>query len=521
MASFQDILSALFPNDSDKDLNYKLQSLDQSPDVKEALKGLMPEGPTPDKQSEDQSTPPKTSTSDTSGDLTVDPSVADFKLPSANSTQSSFDVNTSAAPVTMGGATPAMPTGNLTQPNTSLPAPTPVATPPMPEGSVTPTPIAPAAKAPGAPGTEAAPAPKAGEAPLAQNLSDNDERQKMLAAEAQKRKLGVIPLLIGGAGDAISQAATAFGGQAGTPVLDKIAEMESKNIEGDKAQFEENLKNDPTSDVSKSYQKVLGMMMGKPPTDPDIQKMSANTIASQLPEVEKFMAKELGLKQIQANKELSMAMQKGNERDRMWNQAVQTINQIRGDKPLVDSEVMRNGAISAYQAIDNIQKQGRAPNQFEYVDLLGQLWKARTGATLTNEELKAMDPKTLQSQLGPIATYFTGDPKAITTPAATAALKQFVIQSGKTADQIHDNYMQTRGIGAAATRMKDLYPEDADRLTKMARGQSFAEATGVNYNNPAQTNNSAVPTITSQQDYDRLPSGASYQDANGKVYRKK
>ncbi|SRR5258706_1708522 len=511
MSSILDTLYNIFkganPDKSDEEINTQVKSYAQDPNIHEALKDFLPA--TPDTQTEEQPTPPKTTTSD---NLSVSPDVMSSKLPPANAAQSSFDVKESTSPVTMNGVMPSMPTGNVAQPNPDLP----VSMPPNP-------PIAPipeAAKITN-PKEESIPIPHAGEAPLAQNLSDNDERQKMLAEEAKKRKLGAIPLLIGGAGDAISTAATAFGAQAGTPVLDKIADMEAKNIKGDKEQFEENLKNDPTSDVSRSYQKIISMMMGKPATDPDIQKMSAKTIAAQLPEVEKFMAKELGLKQIQANKELSLSMQKGNERDRMWNQAVQTINQIRGDKPLVDSEVMRNGAISAYQAIDHIQKQGRSPNQYEYVDLLGQLWKARTGATLTNEELKHMDAKTIQSQLGPIGTYFTGDPKAITTPGATNAIKDFVIQSGKTADQIHDNYMQTRGVGAAATRMKDLYPDDADRLSKMARGMSFSDATGLSYKNPAKTNPSSVPTIINQQDYTKLPPGASYQDASGKVYRKK
>src|SRR5260221_166251 len=306
----------------------------------------------------------------------------------------------------MNGALPPIPAGNAAQPNVNLSSQTA-------EMATTPPAGAPAAPATSTSKTSeaATSTPHVGEAPLAQNLSDNEERQKMLADEAKKRKLGVLPLLVGGAGDAISTAATAFGAQAGTPVLDQIVKMESENIKQDKAQFETNLKNDPTSDVSRSYQKVVSMMMGKPATDPDIQKMSANTIAAQLPEVEKFMAKELGLKQIQANKELSMSMSRGNERDRMWSQAVQTINQIR------------------------------------------------------------------------------------------------------------DNYMQTRGVGAAATRMKELYPDDADRLSKMARGMSFQDATGISYKNPAQTNQSAVPTITSEQDYNRLPSGASYQDASGKVYR--
>lgn len=479
MSSILDTLRSIFPKEDDS----KLQSYAQDPAIHEALKGLLPSSP--DAQTEEQSTPPKTTTAD---NLTVNPNIASFNLPTANSTQSNFDVKESSSPVTMNGAIPSMPTGNATPLNSALP------TSPTEDNTIPPisAPSTGTSKPSVAPTASATPSLNPGEAPLAQNLSDNDERQKMLAEEEKKRKLGILPILAGGTGDAISTAGTAFGAQAGTPVLDKIVDMESKNIAGDKTQFEENLKNDPSSDVSHSYQKVIGMMMGKPPTDPDIQKMSAATIAAQLPEVEKFMAKELGIKQIQANKELSQSMQQGNERDRMWNQAVQSINSVRGDKSIVQSETMRDGAISAYQAIDKIQKEGRAPNQFEYIDLLGQLWKARTGGTLTNEELKHMDPKTLQSQLGPIATYFTGDPKAITTPQATEALKSFVVKSGQTADYLHDNYMQSRGVNAAASRMQQLYPEDADRLSKMARGASFSDtvkAAGTQSNQPMTATN--------------------------------
>lgn len=466
MSSILNTLYSIFknanPDKSDDEINTQIKSYAQDPAIGDALKDLLPS----DSNSSDSD---KDNSDDADkGTLTVNPDIANLNIPPANSIPSSFDDKESSSPVTMNGAMPAAPTGNI-----------PTTTPPPAAPSSSPTPVATASQSPTvskSPAPAQTPTLNPVEAPLAQNLSDNDERQKMLAAEALKRKEGIAPILLGGAGDAISTAATAFGAQAGTPVLDKIVDMESKNIKEDKDQFEENLKNDPSSDVSHSYQKVLGMMMGKPPTDPDILKMSANTIATQLPEVEKFMAKELGLKQIQANKELSMSMQQGNERDRMWNQGVQSVNSVRGDKSIVQTEAMRDGAISAYQAIDKIQKEGRAPNQFEYVDLLGQLWKARTGGTLTNEELKHMDPKTLQSQLGPIATYLTGDPKAITTPQATQALKNFVVTSGKTADYLHDNYMQTRGVNAAASRMKSLYPEDADRLAKMARGVSFSDA---------------------------------------------
>lgn len=502
MASVIDTLRQIFstanPNQSPEDLDYKVKSYAQDPAVTDALKDLMP--PTPDTQSETSSTPPKTGTSD---NLTANPDVASFKIPSANSVQSSFDVNTTPSSVTMNGAMPSMPTGGTTQPNAALPSatPQPITASTPTEASPTTMSVSSTATRPNTPAETIAPSKD--ESLLASNLSDNDKRQLMLQQESLKRKEGILPILAGGAGDALSTAATAFGTKEGTPVLDKIVGMESKDITQDKQQFEDNLKNDPTSDVSHSYQKVLAMMMGKAPTDPDIIKMSATTIASQLPEVEKFMAKELGLKQIQAQKELSMSMQQGNERDRMWNQAVQTINSVRGDKPLVDSETARNGAISAYNLINQIQSEGRAPNQTEYYDLLGQIWKARNSSAVTNEELQHMDPQTYQSKLGPFATFFTGDPKAIATPAVTTALKNLVIQSGITADQIHDSYMQNRGVNAAATRMQQLYPEDAARLSKMARGLSFADAVKASNANPTMTQ---VMTATNKSTGARIKS---------------
>lgn len=372
----------------------------------------------------------------------------------------------------------------------ATPAPTPTAPTPTPDDS-TPASPAPAAPSKGAPAAK----PDALKSLLQEQTNPNNDDAAIAAAAKKKREMGILPVAAAGIGDAISSAASAFGAQGVTGNQDKVEAGINNSIDKDKALFEEKQRKDPTSDVSRHYQKVLSLMLGDHAKDMNVSSMSAENIASTLPEVEKYMQKELGLKQIQATKELSMENQRNNERDRLWNQATQSLNSVRGDKSLVQAETMRDGAISALQAINHIQSEGRAPNKFEYVDLLGQLWKARTGASLTNEELKNMDAKTMQATLGPVATYFSGDPKAATSPQATNALKNFVIQSGKTADQLHDQYMQTRGINAAGSRLKEEFPEDYDRLTKMSRGMSFADALNQS-NTPAKENSTNKPPLT-------------------------
>lgn len=470
MTDLKTILNALyrgaFPQANDEDINQKVQlHLDQPDSTNDLTSKLLSEPQAQEKNEQIEASPEEPKS---------DPFA--LNVPSANTVPSSFDVSSGMQPTTqkMEGQV-----GNVTPP----PTPTSV-NPEIPalENKMIP-PLSPEAS-PSAASTPSKETPEpstSGKNPLdvltqGKGNADYEASQKFQDEERKKHMLGIIPTAMAGVGDAISNAASAFGAKGKTGATEAVLATLEHGEKLRKEQFDKKLLTDPNSDISQHYREILGMMMGKKADDPQITNLSADQIKQTMPEVEKFMAKELQLKAIAAQKQLSMSQQSGNERDRLWTQAIQSLNQLRGDKPLTDSETMRNGAISAYQAIDNIQKEGRAPNQFEYIDLLGQLWKARTGAVLSNEELKKMDVKTIQSKLGPIATYLTGDPKAVISPEGTQAIKNFAIQSGFTADQLHENYMQTRGLNAAASRM---VPEDKERLSKMSRGLSFEEATGL------------------------------------------
>jgi hypothetical protein len=402
-----------------------------------------------------------------------------FNLPSANTVPSSFDVSSGnqAAPMTMNGQV-----DNVTPPpspksvNPEIPALEGNPLPPQDQDSASASPVAPGTtKTPAAtPSTDNEKNPL--DVLVNRSNADFDARQQFNADEAHRRKMSMIPLGLAGVGDAISNAASAFGAKGKTGETEYV-QSELDHLEKQRRDmFDQKLTTDPNSQISQNYRDTLALMMGTKATDPKIVNLSASQISQTLPEVEKFMQHKLQMQMVQAQKEYSRGMQQDSVRERQWNHAIQTLTTLRGDKPLTDSETMRNGAISAVKAIDNIKAEGRAPNQFEYIDLLGQLWKARTGSALTNEELKGMDAKTMQSKLGPLATYFTGDPKAITTPAAMQAIRNFATQSGLTADQLHEGYMESRGVNAAAANM---HPEDKERLRKMSRGLSFSEATGI------------------------------------------
>jgi len=131
---------------------------------------------------------------------------------------------------------------------------------------------------------------------------DNEARNEMLESEKSRHKWGAIPVALGGIGDAIGYGAAAYGGRGGSGTAEKIQANLEKGETGRKAQFEENLKNDPSSQISKHYQDVLTMIMGKKADDIKIRNLSASQISTTLPEIEKFMAQQLAREQVAATR---------------------------------------------------------------------------------------------------------------------------------------------------------------------------------------------------------------------------
>lgn len=302
----------------------------------------------------------------------------------------------------------------------------------------------------------------------------SDAEAELAAREKRKHDIGLIPVAGAGIGDAISSAASAFGARGNTGTQEKVKEDIDNSIVKDKAAFEEKQKKDPNSDISKHYQKVLGLMLGDKAKAFNVSSMSAENIASTLPEVEKYMQKELGMAQVRSNKELATSMKDRDEQDKLYQQSLQNLNSVRGDSQLQKIEAQRDAATAAFNRLAELKARGEEPNPVDYTDILGQIYKARTGAAPTQEIMKAINQSTASGKLNHAYTFVTGRQAPATTADIAHSLQSMAFSMGQQADKLHDGYMRTRTGDAISPR---LNADDRERLGKLARGMSFAEAT--------------------------------------------
>jgi hypothetical protein len=164
------------------------------------------------------------------------------------------------------------------------------------------------------------------------------------------------------------------------------------------------------------------------------------------------------------------------EQDGYYRDAVRGLQSIRGDQQVKDIEGQRNAAISAFNRLKQIQLEGKAPNPVDYADIVGQVYKARTGQAPTDTILKKALQETAAGKWGEALTYLTGTQQPGTTKDIAASLMNMVAHMGLQADDLHQGVMQTHGSMIFNPNMS---AESVARLTKVARGKTFAEATGV------------------------------------------
>lgn len=161
-----------------------------------------------------------------------------------------------------------------------------------------------------------------------------------------------------------------------------------------------------------------------------------------------------------------------NEYDKLEGQVINRIVGIRGDKSLARTEEQRDAAMQAFNTIASIKNEHRLPNQLEYYDILGQMWKARTGSSPTDQSIRDLDAKTFKGDLGKAYQYFSGDAAPRTTEGVMDAIQKFADVSGKQADKLHTGYMQSHLV-----KPKHMSQADFDRVVKANRGMSFEEGT--------------------------------------------
>lgn len=164
------------------------------------------------------------------------------------------------------------------------------------------------------------------------------------------------------------------------------------------------------------------------------------------------------------------------EQDAYWRDAVSGLRGIRGDSAMKDIETQRNSAITAYNRLQDIEYSGKAPNPIDYVDILGQIYKARTGQAPGEVVLKDAKQATSTGQLNKFWTYATGQQMPATTKDIASSLKDMVAHMGLQADQLHEGYMQVHGSEVFNPNMSE---ENKAKLSKLSRGKSFTDATSV------------------------------------------
>jgi hypothetical protein len=174
--------------------------------------------------------------------------------------------------------------------------------------------------------------------------------------------------------------------------------------------------------------------------------------------------------------------------DRLEDIARQDIVRIRGDKSLARTEEQRDAASMAYNRISQVEQSGKELNPIDYVDILGQIYKARTGTAPTEVVLNEAMQKTAKGNFGGMYTFFTGQQAPATTTDIMESLKDMALHMGKQADQFHEGYMK-----AHLDSPTGLEPERANRIKNLGRGISFAEATGLTAL-PSASGTQASPT---------------------------
>lgn len=162
--------------------------------------------------------------------------------------------------------------------------------------------------------------------------------------------------------------------------------------------------------------------------------------------------------------------------DKLENQYNTKLTQVRGDQSLMRTEAQRDAAGLAYDTIAKAQSENRDLSETEYSDVLGQLWKVRTGTSPTNEVLNDLRSKTAKEGLNRVITYASGNPNLVgaTTTDTLNNIKQFVVSSGQKADQQWQAYMSPRMVPPTG-----LDPARAAHVSQTHRGISFADQMAV------------------------------------------
>ena len=146
------------------------------------------------------------------------------------------------------------------------------------------------------------------------------------------------------------------------------------------------------------------------------------------PVINPFVKSQIEARQrAQEIQEVNKPMVEEGRQNTLENEAINRISNVRGDTSIKNIETQRDSTILAYKTLQDCKNQNRLPTQFEYADILGQIWKARTGAAPTNDVMAELNTPNMEQNLRKLNTWLTGNASPGTsTPSIVNSLTNFV-----------------------------------------------------------------------------------------------
>lgn len=285
--------------------------------------------------------------------------------------------------------------------------------------------------------------------------SDNDARRQMLESTRKERLLSMIPEAIGGIGDAIAQGNQAYGVKGPTDTQDSIHKGTLADIDQKKGQFEENLKNDPNSDISKQYQTSAAkafQMMGTKVDPANLAKMSAAQLEAQMPNIEKIAKmqndKDMKTIQLQANQ----LKQKDLENQRQNMMYVRMSTSLGGDKELNDLKTRKDNIERAYPAL----KMAKTPQELAEAGI-ATLRVINPNGVVGHEMLDRYIPKGIGQDAAQIAQWITNNPQ---DAHVQAYLNRYKMLLDRETGVVNDQY--TRAFNRKMAGLKPIMDQNPD-----------------------------------------------------------
>jgi len=355
-------------------------------------------------------------------------------------------------------------------PTPPVSAPPSANTPPIdaPQSSVTPSPAS--SQPPATPITPPAPI-------TIDPTEDQRRREASDAAREHARRMALLPGAVAGIGDAIASGGKVYGLNNPTNVQNQVIETAKADSADKSATFETKLKQDPNSDVSKAYRAMVTQIAPEVAKNPALANMSAQDIGDKLPLIDTMMKAQaqkdnqaLALETAEDVRENTRAIQAQNRSDTAVNQGIARVAGVRGDASLARSEMQRDAAATAVNRIDEVHAAGQKLTPFDYTDILGQLYKARSGQAPGEQIMKDIRQPTGTASFNKAWTYLTGQQAPGTSDSIAMSLRNAAASMGKQADEFHDGYMKSHLIKPAGVSDEAWAP-----VAATTRGTSYAD----------------------------------------------